>query len=782
MQMIDWNAWSHIVDAAQDPQHREAVQKFLAQAELSAEIPAALDEKFLAPMRTAEATGEQCAYLLCNLGFAALVTGSRQSAAFAMACGRIAGQLAPDVPDLTLRRLFLSAKGALVVALLTDQPHVSWDDVTEQCAAYLGALGQYLEALPTESIEGNAMAAYSFAGRALSRIADFRAAAYYDREVASLVAIALRVERQLPSMLVNRIWSTIIPGTDAWVFFREIGAAAELGLCVREESTSRARIGLEYIDEIISRPAERGSPRFGRLMRTRAELLLLSDRPADALEAARSLQGSPDAADRLRATLIESKLRLRTGDPRAAIRLLAQALPTSERAIDAWRAKWTIDVNEGHWTHQAEPLPGLEDIREAWGLEAMAAAELGDAPRFLGAVDRFGGFLADSFLQDRQQWSERLAPSDDRRQSLPDRVPALREIPAVEPLAALDEIFDVLGEGTALLHVARTEESILTITARRREGSIHLSPAPRMRNAARLLNAHRIWSRAHFDTYRHLENSPGGDAECATAFSGLLDEVGRTWEEVLQGLLEDETRQLVLVGDDLVDVPLHAARTGTGDERLIDRVPVTCVPSLTALRACLRRTAVHAYERQGIGLHCLADTDSHSEEINALAATLGTDTFEPLLTVSASPGEDEATSHVLQLTARLDHDARLPFDSVLRVGERECSLARLFAGLALRKCEVVSSFACESALPSMLRAPGLDLAAMCLAAGAGNVLASSWETKPELSSKMTQAFFAYWVAGRAPAAAFRDALLDLRSGRSSLPDHLWAGMRLVGSP
>lgn len=780
--MTDWNAWSRIVDAAQDPQHREAVQKFLAQTELSAEIPAALDEKFLAPRRTADATGEQCAYLLCNLGFAALVTGSRQSAAFAIACGRIARQLAPDVPDLTLRRLFLSAKSALVVAVLTDQPHFFWDDVTDRCAAYLGAIDRYLQTLPAESIEGNAMAAYAFAGKALSGIADFRAAGYYAREVASLVAMALRLERRIPPTLQTRIWSTIMPGTDARALFRETGAEAELALCVREASTSHARKGLEYVDEILFNTADQGGPRYGRLMRMRAELLLLSDRSADALEGARSLQGSPDAADRFRATLIESNLHLKSGDPQAAIELLGQASPTADQAIDAWRANWTGDAGDGHWTPRTDPLPGLEDIREAWGLEAIAAAELSDAPRVLGAIDRFGGFLADSFLQDWQQWSGRLAQSNDRRSPMPDRVAAQREVPTAEPLAALEEIFDVLGEGTALLHVARTEECILTITARRREGDLHLSPAPRMRDAAGLLNAHRAWSHAHFDRFRHHAGEANGEAACATAFSGLLDEIGRTWGDVLQGVLEDDVEQLVLIGDDLVDIPLHAARTGTGDERLIDRVPVAYVPSLTALRACRRRTPVDASERQGIELHCLADADLHSEEINALAATLGTDSFESLPPVNASQHENAAASRVLQLIARLDHDARVPFDSVLRVGGRSFSLAALFAGLDLRKCEIVSSFACESALPSMLRAPGLDLAAMFLAAGAGDVLASSWETTNELSSKMTQAFFAYWIAGQAPAAAFRHALLDLRSARSSLPDHYWAGMRLVGAP
>ncbi|MFQ5982146.1 MAG: hypothetical protein ACE5KS_02115, partial [Woeseiaceae bacterium] len=186
---IDWDEWSRVVEAAQDPRHRGAVQKFLAQADLSAEIPAALDEKVLAPRRSAGATGEQCAYVLCNLGFGALRAGSKGSAEFAMACGRLVEQLGPDTPDLALRRHFLSAKGELVVAVLTDQPHLLWNNVAERCTAYLRTLDHHLDALPSESVESNAMAAYSFAGQFLSRIHKIRAVEHYADEISQLVEV-----------------------------------------------------------------------------------------------------------------------------------------------------------------------------------------------------------------------------------------------------------------------------------------------------------------------------------------------------------------------------------------------------------------------------------------------------------------------------------------------------------------------------------------------------------------------------------------------------------------
>ena len=155
--VIDWNEWARVIDAAQDPNHRGAVQSFLAQTSLSGGIPAALDDKVLAPRRVAGATGEQCAYVLCNLGFAALaIPASNESAEFVMGCARLVEQLAPASPDLTLRRHFLSAKAGLVVAAIANQPHVHWNDAAEQCIAFLRVLDDSLDILPPEAVEPNA--------------------------------------------------------------------------------------------------------------------------------------------------------------------------------------------------------------------------------------------------------------------------------------------------------------------------------------------------------------------------------------------------------------------------------------------------------------------------------------------------------------------------------------------------------------------------------------------------------------------------------------------------
>ena len=160
-------------------------------------------------------------------------------------------------------------------------------------------------------------------------------------------------------------------------------------------------------------------------------------------------------------------------------------------------------------------------------------------------------------------------------------------------MVALDEILAQLVDGTALLQVVNTEEGILTWVARKRGNEVSSFVAPDRPNVKRLTEVHKSWSRAYFNSLRHGAGSPEVDARGAVFFSELMDEVRRNWGDLLQGLVEDGITQLILIGDDLVDMPLHATPIGSGNERLIDRVPVTYVPSLAALRACISRTSLN---------------------------------------------------------------------------------------------------------------------------------------------------------------------------------------------
>jgi len=745
---INWGEWSRVVEAAQDPRHRGAVQKFLAQADLSAEVPAALDEKVLAPRRSEGATGEECAYLLCNLGFDALVAGTKGSAEFAMACGRLVEQLGPDTPDLALRRLFLSAKGELLAAVLTDQPQLLWNNVAERCTAYLRTLDHHLDALPSESVESNATAAYSFAGQFLSRVHKMRAVEHYADEISQLVEIALGLSNRLPSAFASRMWSHLTPGTDAGVLFRQIGAVAERYLQIGEDSVDHATKGLRYIDEILSQYADRPAPDIERFLLIRAELLLLSGSHADACEQAEALESSSDPSVRTVAIVLKARCDLNTGKPESAAESLAQVAPTTDHALEEWRATWIGDTGDPYWTDSPDAFLMPTTSRDIWRLQAVAAADSKDMPAFLDAANRSTGLLADA---------------------------------VDEPMPALQEIFEQLVDGAALVHVTNTQEGILTSVARKRDNDVSITIAPDRPNMKRLREAHKSWSRIYFDSLRHSKGPLEVDAEGAALFSGLMDEVRRIWGDLMQELVDDGVNQLILVGDDLADIPLHAMPTGSGNERLIDRVPVTYVPSIAALRACMSRTPIPESQRRGVALRSLIDAelvpaDSAGDPIAAILDTRPGN----LSPDAASFWTDVATTQVLHIIAHATHNARAPFDSLIGAGSLDLRVDELVAGLDLPQCELVSNIVCESTLPSALRAPGFDLSAVFLAAGARNVLASTWVVNDDLASKMAELFVKRWVSGDDPSAAFQRALRDLRA--EPLPDVCWAGMRLVGAP
>jgi hypothetical protein len=612
-----------------------------------------------------------------------------------------------------------------------------------------------------------------------------RAVKHYACEVSQLIEVALRLAGRLPSTFVSRMWGSLMPGIEAGVFFRQIGATAEWSMQIDERSPDHARRGLTYIDEILSQSADRTAPDLELILQTRAELLLLSGRHAAASEQAEALESSSDPSCRERAVAFKARCHLQTGEPQLAAGILAQVAPTIDQALEKWRATWMGDTIDRYWTSQADAFSPPEDSQLVWRLQAMAAADAEDMPAFLGAANRSTGFLTDSFFQDRQQWVDRMRKANLAmvRVLPPEQPVPLPAVADVDPMLALDDIHAQLVDGTALLQVINTQQGILTWVARKRGGDVSLFVAPDRPNVNRLAEVRKTWGRAYFNSLRHGAGSPEVEAEGAVLFSGLMDEVRRNWGDLLQGLVEDGITQLILIGDDIVDLPLHATPTGSGNERLIDRVPVTYVPSLCALRACISRTPLGESERSGVALRSLVDSDLESavSAADAIAATLGTEPRR-LDPVAASFWTDVAAARVLHIVAHATHDARLPFDSLLGAGWIDLKFAELIAALDLPQCEIVSNLACESALPSTLRAPGLDLTAVFLAAGARNVLASTWVVRDDLASELAQTFFQHWVSGHAPAEAFQQALQQLRAQRPTLPDFHWAGMRLVGAP
>jgi tetratricopeptide (TPR) repeat protein len=670
-----------------------------------------------------------------------------------MACGHLVERLGGDTPDLALRRHFLSTKGELLIAALTDQPHLHWGKVGACCTAYLRALDQDLDALPGESVEQHAMAAFSFAAQCLSRCRESRVVMYYADEISQVVDAALGLSSRLLPAFVSRMWSRLLPGIDAALMFRQLGAAAERSLQMGKQSVEHAATGLAYIEEILVQSADRSDADLERILLTKAELLLSSGRYTEALTQVEALRSSSDTSIRNDAVAIAAQCKLKTGEPEAAAEFLAQVAPGTDQALEFWRTAWIGD-DDSDWAVPADANLSSRDDQRIWRLQAVAAAEVQDMAAFLEAADRSTGLFSDALARDPQELGE--------------------------PMVVLDEVFALLDDGTALLQVVVTEEGILTWVAQKQDGDKLTFIAPQRPNAARLIGAHDSWSRAYFDYLRHGTGAAKKESEGAANFAVLMDEMRRNWGDLLQGLVDDGVTQVIFVGDDLVDIPLHAIRIGSGKEHLIDRIPVSYVPSLSALRSCLDRTPVDESQRNDIALRSLIDLDLPNA--NALADLLASESHELVDPRTDSFWTDVAAAQALHIVARVNHTARMPFDSVLGPGSLDLSIGQVAAKLDLAQCELVLSVHGESALPSTLRAPGIDLAAVFLAAGAGSVLASTWVTNDEVVSELAQSFFRCWVKGQTPSRAFREALLKLRSERPALADFHWAGMRLVGAP
>ena len=147
-----------------------------------------------------------------------------------------------------------------------------------------------------------------------------------------------------------------MPGTDAGVLFRKIGAAAERYLQIGEDSAQHAKTGLTYIDEILSQCADQSAADLDQILAIRAELLLLSDRHTEACEQAEALQSSSDPSVRTVSVVIKARCDLTTGNPQAAAESLAQVAPTTDHALEEWRATWIGDTGDRYWTDRSDAL------------------------------------------------------------------------------------------------------------------------------------------------------------------------------------------------------------------------------------------------------------------------------------------------------------------------------------------------------------------------------------------------------------------------------------------
>jgi CHAT domain-containing protein len=140
--------------------------------------------------------------------------------------------------------------------------------------------------------------------------------------------------------------------------------------------------------------------------------------------------------------------------------------------------------------------------------------------------------------------------------------------------------------------------------------------------------------------------------------------------------------------------------------------------------------------------------------------------------------EHLAEAEILHIVTHGEHNVLLPLDAALLIGESYLPLWAMLASLELPRCTVASNVVCETAFPAIRRAPGLDFASGLLAAGARNVLASTWVVRDDLASRFTCLFFEQWMKGIGPGAAYQSAFKKISAEVDF--EFSWISIRLVG--
>jgi hypothetical protein len=596
-------------------------------------------------------------------------------------------------------------------------------------------------------------------------------------------------------------------GMDAGSYLRLIGAEAEAHLAIDLESPDHALRGLAYVDAVLP-VAQTVPPRYGGLaILLRAELLFLLERYEESMRQADAL---PDEADQSHLEWrhgIDARCLLRLGQPQRAAETLRPDVPTVEQALAAWDANWLGRSAEGRPLTRLRGVSPLEDSQSDWRLMAAIAAANGDTAEALRWADRSSGFLADSLLADRAAWIGKLRErqsdiaeieltwdgksdvwSDLTRPMRADVPPAPMPVErpafaAIDAPLAVRAILSRLGAQTALVKILVTEEGVLTLAARLRDGEVDLEREPDMPDPRRLSSRHKAWFQFYRENLCGQDVSASVEAEGERVFAAMMEEVERLWGGLMSRLVESGITDLVFIGDDTIDTPLHAIRIGPGPTRLIERARVSYAPSLHALRVCLERPSRPPESRKGLDLRSLIDRNLESAdgEATQVAATLGTQRRD-LDPASADFWSELRKADILHVVAHGEHNQLLPLGSLLGTDWVNLGMGDLIADLDLPRCEIVANLACESAFPSVRRVPGLDFSTVFIAAGARSVLGSTWVVRDDVASAFCRLFFEAWASGAKSSVAFQQALDRLRRSQPALPAFDWAGLRLVGGP
>ena len=276
-------------------------------------------------------------------------------------------------------------------------------------------------------------------------------------------------------------------------------------------------------------------------------------------------------------------------------------------------------------------------------------------------------------------------------------------------------------------------------------------------------------------------------ADYVEQFGQFLEEstsalLQRLHEELLAPLADaldaKQLEHLVVVPHDLLHhLPFHALHDG--EQYLVDRFVVSYAPSATVFRLCNLRQATPADRCLVLGV-----PDERAplilQEVRAVSELLPNSRL--LVGDEATPealGRWGSDCRIIHLATHGMYRKDNPMFSAIQMGGSRLSLMDLY-GIRL-EAELAVLSGCGTGMSAVRGADEqVGLTRGLLYAGARAVVASLWDVNDESTAGFMESFYRHLLASERPAAALREAQLELRQ-RFPHP-YYWAPFLLVGRP
>lgn len=650
------------------------------------------------------------------------------------------------------------------------------------------------------------------------------------RIIRDIEAAGRHVERALAlARSVNYGYGELQAELARGIIAYEAGRPEAAGDSLSRAHATAAELGDRRLKALALHYLGRNAGRRGDARRARAaleEALAIQQAIADQAGTAASLtalagleleSGEPDAALALASRAIAIVESIRTG---VASRDLRATYTGSEAAA------YELALHGQMQRHFAAPAAGhdLQALAIAERLRARSLVEVLSAAGTDAPVN-----VPEALLARRRALQQSLNEIAERRLRDPGAAPAgadasadiIAELDTLEAdIARVDPRYAALGRtpnadpaalpallepGTALVEyfLGQRESYAWIVTASGIE-SLRLAAASEITAAAR-------------DAYRSLGRSgTGAGREGRAALARLGELVLEPLGDALAG-----SERLVVIADQILHyIPMEALPDPETGAPLIRRLPVSYLPSATALRVQRELAASRRAERtmmvladpvfsredpriDGIRAASADATRGAATDLNrlpltrseavAIAALVPPEERELRLGFEASRGAllggDAHEFRILHLATHGIVDAQTPQLSGLALSMVDASGAPVegFVGLSdiyqLRlNAELVVLSACDTALGREVRGEGLvGLTRGFMHAGAPRVVATLWQVQDRASAELMSRFYrALLIDGLGAADALRAAKLGILAERRWRQPYYWAGFVLQG--